>query len=142
MAGVTTDRRGDFAMARTRTRWTMAALAAVALVGAGCGSDSGGGGGSAGSGSTGGTPIGEGKQGGAVTYLAAADVDYLDPGQTYYTFGFMVHYAVNRPLYSFKPDDSAKPVPDLADGDPEISDDNKTITVTLKKGVKFSPPVN
>ena len=37
----------------------------------------------------------------------------LDPGQTYYTFGFMVAYAINRPLYSFKPRglDQADPGP-------------------------------
>ena len=54
----------------------------------------------------------------------------------------MVQYAVNRTLYSFKPDDSVKPVPDLATGPPEISSDNKTVTVHIKKGVKFAPPVN
>ena len=53
------------------------------------------------------------KKGGDVTYLAAADIDYLDPGQDYYTFGFMVQFAVNRPLYSFKPDNSTVPVPDV-----------------------------
>ena len=74
--------------------------------------------------------------------LASADVDYLDPGQTYYTFGYMVHYAVNRTLYSFKPDNSEKPVPDLAAGPPEISSDNKTVTVHIKPGVKYAPPVN
>ena len=35
----------------------------------------------------------EGKKGGKLTYLAASDVDYLDPGQDYYTFGFMVQNA-------------------------------------------------
>ena len=34
------------------------------------------------------------------------------------------------------------PVPDLADGEPEISSDNKTITVKIKKGVKYAPPVD
>jgi peptide/nickel transport system substrate-binding protein len=82
------------------------------------------------------------KQGGKLTYLAAGDVDYIDPGQTYYTFGYMVLYSTNRTLYSFKPDNSVTPVPDLADGPPQISADNKTITVHIKKGVKFSPPVN
>lgn len=43
-----------------------------------------------------------GKKGGVLTYLAAGDVDYLDPGQEYYTFGAMVTYATNRTLYSFK----------------------------------------
>ncbi len=84
----------------------------------------------------------EGKKGGKVTFLAAADVDYLDPGQTYYTFGYTVAYATNRPLYSFEPDDAETPVPDLAEGEPQISADNRTITVKLRPGVRFSPPVN
>jgi peptide/nickel transport system substrate-binding protein len=84
----------------------------------------------------------KGKKGGKVTFLAAADVDYLDPGQSYYTFGYAVIYATQRPLYSFEPDDAETPVPDLAEGDPEISPDNKKITVKLRSGVRFSPPVN
>jgi peptide/nickel transport system substrate-binding protein len=84
----------------------------------------------------------EGKPGGDVTFLAAGDVDYLDPGQTYYTFGYMVHYAVNRTLYAFEPSDADKAVPDIAEGEPEISDDNKSVTVTIKPGIKFAPPVN
>src|SRR5215212_11556958 len=131
-------------MRRVSLSWLLPALlVAFALIAAGCGGDD-----SDSSGSKSNNPnpsgadIGEGKQGGALTFLAAADVDYIDPGQTFYTFGYMVQYAVNRPLYSFEPDDAETPVPDLADGDPEISDDNKMITVTLKKGVKFSPPVN
>jgi peptide/nickel transport system substrate-binding protein len=88
------------------------------------------------------TAIKPGKQGGTLTVLSSADVDYIDPGQTYYTFGYMVLYSTNRPLYSFKPDNSEKPVPDLATGPPEISDDNKTITVHIKPNVKYSPPVN
>src|SRR3712207_1193680 len=104
-------------------------LAVFALVAAGCGGgdDEGGGGGD-----TQNASPAEGKQGGKVTFLAAGDVDYLDPGQTYYTFGYMVQYAVNRPLYSFSPDDADKPVPDLADGEPQISEDQKTITVKLR----------
>ena len=65
----------------------------------------------------------KGKQGGHLTVLSAADVDYLDPGQTYYTFGYMVHYAVQRTLYYFEPGDTTKPHADLATGDPEISAD-------------------
>jgi ABC-type transport system substrate-binding protein len=38
--------------------------------------------------------------------------------------------------------DSFKPVPDLAAGAPNISADAKTVTVMLKRGVHFSPPVN
>ena len=83
-----------------------------------------------------------GKQGGKLTYLAASDIDYLDPGQSYYTFGFMVATAVNRTLYGFKPEDSVNIIPDLADGAPEISADSKTVTVKIRKGVKYAPPVN
>jgi peptide/nickel transport system substrate-binding protein len=78
---------------------------------------------------------------GAATYLAAGDVDYLDPGQTYYTFGYMVTYAVNRPLYSFRPGET-EPVPDLAAGPPEISADRRQVVVRLRAGVRYAPPVN
>jgi peptide/nickel transport system substrate-binding protein len=116
-------------------------LAALAMFVAACGSSSKNNGGSK-AGTTQQTVPAGAKQGGKITYLAAGDVDYVDPGQTYYTFGYMVAYATNRTLYSFKPDNSVTPVPDLADGPPQISADNKTITVHIKKGVKFSPPVN
>ena len=83
----------------------------------------------------------EGKQGGVLNQLGSSDVDYLDPGHTYYTGGYQVAYATHRPLYNFKPG-QAEQVPDLAEGDPEIAADNKSITVKLRTGVKFAPPVN
>jgi peptide/nickel transport system substrate-binding protein len=114
-------------------------LAVLALVAAGCGgSDNES---SSGSKDSNTTPQ-KGKQGGKLTYLAAADVDYIDPGQTYYTFGYQVLYATNRTLYSFAPEDKEKPRADLADGDPQISSDKKTITVKIKSGIKYAPPVN
>lgn len=83
----------------------------------------------------------KGKKGGKLEQLGASDVDFLDPGQTYYTQGYEVAYVTQKPLYSFPPgEENAKP--DLAASDPVISDDKKSVTVTLKKGVKFSPPVN
>jgi len=114
-------------------------VAILALVAAGCGgSDSE----DSGSGDTQGGAPAQGKQGGALTFLAAADVDYLDPGQSYYTFGYQVLYSTNRPLYSFSPDQPEKAQPDLADGEPQISEDLKTITVKIKPGIKYAPPVN
>ena len=118
----------------------MAGLVAIAACGS---SDKGTGGGTSSAGSsTSPTAIKAGTAGGKLTVLASGDVDYVDPGLDYYTFGYMVQYAVNRTLYSFKPDNSEKPVPDLAAGPPQISADNKTITVKIKPGVRYAPPVN
>lgn len=84
----------------------------------------------------------EGKKGGSVTSLSAGDVDYMDPGQAFYTFTYQVIYSMQRALYYFDPSQEGKQVPDLAASDPEISEDGKTVTVKLKSGVKYSPPVN
>jgi peptide/nickel transport system substrate-binding protein len=127
-------------MTRTPQRVAMlAAFFALALFVAACGSSSNN---TSGVKSSAGQKIPQGKQGGDVTVLSAGDVDYMDPGQMYYTFGYMIGYAVNRSLYSFKPDNATKPVPDIAESDPQISSDQKQITVKLRTGVKFSPPVN
>jgi peptide/nickel transport system substrate-binding protein len=114
-------------------------IAILALVAAGCGGSDDEGGSSSGS-SKGSAPA-KGKQGGDLTFLAAADVDYLDPGQSYYTFGYQVLYSTNRTLYAFAPGDEAQQ-PDLADGDAQISDDKKEITIKIKPGVKYAPPVD
>ena len=74
-----------------------------------------------------------------MTVLSAGDVDYMDPGQAFYTFSYQVMYSMQRPLYYFSPEEPDKQIPDLADGDPEISADGKTVTVKIKPGVKFSP---
>jgi peptide/nickel transport system substrate-binding protein len=84
----------------------------------------------------------EGKKGGKLTVLSGGDVDYMDPGKTYYSYAWGIMDAIHRRLYSYLPNDSTKPVPDLAEGEPEISADGKTVTVKIKSGVKFSKPVN
>jgi peptide/nickel transport system substrate-binding protein len=83
-----------------------------------------------------------GRRGGALTFLAAADVDYIDPGLDYYQFGQAVQAAVNRTLYAYRPDEWVKPIPDLAETPPEISADRKSVTVRIRRSVFFSPPVN
>ncbi len=82
------------------------------------------------------------KKGGTLTVLAAGDVDYLDPGAGYYQFTYMVDFAVERTLVGWPPDEIDTPQPDLADGEPVVSDGGKTLTFKIKTDVKYSPPVN
>jgi peptide/nickel transport system substrate-binding protein len=123
-------------------RMLKGAFIALALAGAvltGCGGDSSGGGDEKPTGV--GAPV-EGKTGGKLAVLWTDDVDNIDCGISYYQMGYMVCYATQRPLYSWKPEDGTTPVPDLATADPQVSEDGKTVTVKIRTGVKFSPPVS
>ncbi len=129
-----------------RSMWALllSALLALSLGVAACGGDDDSGGTSSGGNeqsSNQGAPV-EGKQGGKLTVLWTDDVDFIDCGETYYQMGFAVCSATQKYLYNYKPDDPEKPVADLAESDPEVSSDGKTVTVKIKSGVKFSPPVN
>jgi peptide/nickel transport system substrate-binding protein len=125
-----------------RSAWatTVAILAALSLGVAACGG--GGGGGGTTEKKTGNPNPTGGKQGGKLTVLWTGDVDHIDCGQTYYQLGYFICFSTQKPLYSYKPDDGEHIVPDLASAAPEVSADGKTVTVKIKSGVKFSPPVN
>jgi peptide/nickel transport system substrate-binding protein len=116
------------------------AVALVAAVAAGCGSSSNN------STSTGSAPTSapaSAKKGGTLTMLSSGDVDNnLDPGYSYYQYDFILDNDLHRTLFRYKPNDTTKPSPDLADGEAQISNNGKTVTVKIKQGVKFSPPVN
>jgi len=81
------------------------------------------------------------KRGGTLKLISSGDVDSVDPGQTYYAFGYQILTAVHRTLYQI-PANSTKTVPDLAAGAPSFSEDGKTMTIRIKRGVRFGPPVN
>jgi peptide/nickel transport system substrate-binding protein len=76
-----------------------------------------------------------------LTVLDETDFEHLDPGMAYYSQDYEVVYATQRPLYSSRPN-SLQPSPDLAAGPPQISADARTVTVQLKRGIHFSPPVD
>jgi peptide/nickel transport system substrate-binding protein len=82
-----------------------------------------------------------GKRGGALTVLQEIDFEHLDPGIAYFSVDYAVVFATQRPLYSQKPSSTTE-TPDMAEGAPEISNGGKTVTVHLKEGIHFSPPVN
>src|SRR3954469_13298577 len=126
-----------------RSAWATAGavVAALSLGVAACGGG-GGGGSNTEKPKTGNPNPTGGKQGGKLTVLWTGDVDHIDCGQTYYQMGYVICFSTQRPLYSYKPDDGEHIVPDLAAAAPEVSADGKTVTVKIRSGVKFSPPVN
>ena len=80
-------------------------------------------------------------RGGTITVLSAGDVDHIDPGAAYYSFTYEITYVTQRPLLAYKPG-SVKAIPDLAAAMPTVSNGGKTVTVRIRDGVRFSPPVN
>ncbi len=83
-----------------------------------------------------------GKKGGTLQVLDETDFEHLDPGIAYYSLDYEVVFATQRPLYSNKPNTASEASPDMAEGPPEVSANNEEVKVKIKKGIKFSPPVN
>ncbi len=133
----------------TGRRRLSAAVALLALAAAAaCSSGSSGGGSTtpqAGGGSSGGSaaPAGfqEQHKGGTLTFLAKAAGGTLDPKVNYTLQYWQLYQAAYDGLLAFKKvggDGSFDVVPDLAEAMPEVSNDGKTYTFTLRKGVMFS----
>jgi peptide/nickel transport system substrate-binding protein len=127
-----------------------AALALAACGGSNASNNSGGGGKKTGGGGTS-SSSGQGgfanvaqsqgqKKGGTLNVVSAEGWQHLDPGESYFQIDYLVEYAIHRPLYSYDP--SSKLMPDLAAGPPQISADNKTVTVKIKPDVMWSPPLH
>lgn len=126
-------------MRRSLRALPVAAALLVAAVAAGCGSSSS----SSGGASTTPTSNNAGaKNGGNVTLLdAAGSVDSLDPGYWYYQTDYTeLGQTTQRTLYAFRPTDTT-PQPDLATGQPAISNGGKTLTFHIRSGIHYSPPL-
>jgi peptide/nickel transport system substrate-binding protein len=132
-------------MLRSLTRLTLVCalvLATGSLIAA-CGSSSKSNKSSSSSPSGAGAPApGQQHKGGTLNIISNEDFDNIDPGLSYFQGSFMWQNATARTLMSFEPQDETKEVPDLASAAPTISPDGKTVTVHIKQGIKFSPPVN
>jgi peptide/nickel transport system substrate-binding protein len=87
------------------------------------------------------TPTSCSSKGGTFTVLSAGDVDHIDPGQAYYSFTYEITRPTQRALLGVEPG-TTDLIPDLAASMPTVSADGKTVTVKLKHGIRFSPPVN
>ncbi|HET9007403.1 MAG TPA: ABC transporter substrate-binding protein [Actinomycetes bacterium] len=118
-------------------RW-VSLLAAVVLLAAACGDA-----GDVGSGDGG---PGRGVKRGTLRVYSHSDVEALDPGLAYAAFDFALLRGMVRELYSFdsrvEGERSLEPVPDLADGPYQLSDDGRTYTFQLRRGVRYAPPVD
>jgi peptide/nickel transport system substrate-binding protein len=92
------------------------------------------------------TPLTEsltgGKRGGVLNSVQAEDFEHLDPGQAYFQIDYQITNATQRSLYSYKPNTFSESTPDMAEGPAKLSNGNKLITINIRKGVHFSPPVN
>jgi len=119
----------------------VAVVAALSLGVAACGGSGSSGSSTGEKGNNKGAPV-SGKKGGKLTVLWTDDVDFIDCGQSYYQMGVFVCSATQKALYGYKPTDGAHMVPDLAESLPQVSSDGKTVTVKIKRGVKYSPPYN
>jgi peptide/nickel transport system substrate-binding protein len=83
---------------------------------------------------------------GTLRVYSHTDVDALDPGVAYAAFDFALLRGMVRELYSFDTrvtgERSLQPVPDLADGPYTLSDNGRTYTFRIRRGVRYAPPVD
>jgi peptide/nickel transport system substrate-binding protein len=100
-------------------------LAGLGLAACGGGGDNGGG----------------GSEGGTATVLMGTAPDYLDPQEEYTTQGAEATWISYTPLVTYKHENAPggnTVIPGLATALPEISQDGKTYTETLRKNLVFS----
>jgi peptide/nickel transport system substrate-binding protein len=113
-------------------------VAAVAIAACGGGDDNDSGGDSGG-GSSESAPAG--RTGGEATFAYASFPDYLDPALSYTVAGIQALTDTNMGLLTYKRvagKEGATLIPALAEAMPEVSDDGKTYTLTLREGLKYS----
>jgi peptide/nickel transport system substrate-binding protein len=116
-------------------RRALALLVAILamLVVAGCGDDDDGGDGGGGG--------GEARQGGSITISQTSQPDYLDPALGYTVNSWEPMWLVYTAPVTYKRaegKEGTELIPGVAEELPEVSKDGKTVTFTMRKGLKFS----
>jgi peptide/nickel transport system substrate-binding protein len=89
----------------------------------------------------GGDDNGGGTSGGTATVLMGTAPDYLDPQEEYTTQGAEPTWISYTPLVTYKHENAPggnELIPGLATALPQISQDQKTYTLTLRKGLVYS----
>lgn len=86
-------------------------------------------------------------RGGTLTVYSSTSVGHLDSGEASRPLDYPLVQATSRALFASRPDSASAIVPDLATAVPTtanggITDGGRTVTVHIRKGVYFSPPVN
>jgi peptide/nickel transport system substrate-binding protein len=95
-------------------------------------------------------PIGGGtrasaERGGTLTVTAEGNPDYLDSGYAYTPESWQILANTGDGLMAFRRADGkagADVVPDLAVAKPTVGAGGRTLTFVVRRGVRFSPPVN
>jgi peptide/nickel transport system substrate-binding protein len=84
-------------------------------------------------------------KGGTLRVFNHSDVESLDPGIAYAAVDFALLRGLVRELYSFdsriEGERSLVPVPDLADGPYQLSEDGRTYTFRIRQGIRYDLPV-
>jgi peptide/nickel transport system substrate-binding protein len=109
-------------------------LVTSALAISACGDDDDDGGGDEGGG-------GAAKTGGEITIAQTSQPDYLDPALSYTVNGWEPQWLVYTPPLTYKRAEGVEGtelIPGIAEEVPEISEDGKTVTFTIRKGLKYS----
>jgi peptide/nickel transport system substrate-binding protein len=83
-----------------------------------------------------------GTRGGTLQIVSQQDVNSLDPGSAYSGVDLSFLTVTQRTLYAYEPNKPSVAVPDLAAGPPQIGDGGRTMTVKIRPGVHYAPPVN
>ena len=110
---------------------TLTAVLVAGLAAAGCGSSS----------SNSSPGAGSVINGGTLRAGIPDNPDHLDTGLSYAVEGWQILEATSNGLVTFA-NGPGKVVPDMAVSMPTVTDGGRTYTFHLRRGIRFSPPVN